>query len=99
MHARAARFEGLDPARIDEMVDGIKAQIESGERPPGLEDAKGLWLLVDRARGVNLSIVLFDSEEGLRRGDEALNAMSPPGGDGNRTRVEIFEVALRRELG
>ena len=40
-------------------------------------------------------ITFFDDEEALRRGDEALNAMSPSGG-GSRTAVEFYEVAIQR---
>ena len=41
-----------------------------------------------------MAISLFETEEDLRRGDETLNAMSPPGdGMGRRTSVEIYEVA------
>jgi hypothetical protein len=36
---------------------------------------------------------LFDSEDAMRRGDEALNALSP-GGGGQRTAVEFYEVPV-----
>ena len=93
MHARVATFnlgEGLD-----ETVSQIKGDVESGNRPPGLEDAKGVMVLVDRSSGKSIGITFFDDEEALRRGDEALNAMSPSGG-GSRTGVEFYEVAVQR---
>jgi hypothetical protein len=41
-----------------------------------------------------MAISLFATEEDLRRGHETLNAMSPPGdGMGQRTSVEMYEVA------
>ena len=41
-----------------------------------------------------MAISLFETEEDLRKGDETLNAMSPPGdGMGQRTSVEMYEVA------
>jgi hypothetical protein len=45
-----------------------------------------------------LGVTLFESEEDLRRGDEALNAMSPAVEAGQRrSSVEIYEVAHHRE--
>jgi hypothetical protein len=45
------------------------------------------------ARGLGIS--LFETEEDLRQGDEALNAMSPPTETGGgRTSVETYEVAV-----
>jgi hypothetical protein len=38
-------------------------------------------------------ITFFESEEEMRRGDEALNEMTPQGG-GRRTGVEFYEVGL-----
>ena len=95
MFARIARFEGGEP---DSMVDQVREDVAAGP-PPGLEDATGFWLLADRERGTSLGIVFFADEEGLRRGDEALNAMSPGEGAGRRSTVEIYEVLVREELG
>ena len=100
MYARVATFEGGDPARLAEEISASRDQIERGfESPPeGLEGAKGVWMLVDRKSGKGLGITLFESEEELRRGDEALNRMSPPAESGaKRTSVEFYEVAIRSE--
>ena len=99
MFARVARFEGGDPARIDESVEAVRNQIGS-ERPEGMEAAKEFLMLVDRQTGRELGIVFFESEEGMRRGDEFLNQMSPPVPDatGRRTAVEMYEVVLRQEV-
>jgi hypothetical protein len=91
MYARVARFQG-DPANMDGAIDRIRGEVESGTPPPGLEGAKML-MLVDRATGEAMGITLFDSEEALQRGHEALDAMSP-GMSGNRTDVEFFEVPV-----
>ena len=48
----------------------------AGDTPAGLEGAKML-MLVNRETGKGLGVTLFESEEAMRRGDEALNAMSP----------------------
>jgi hypothetical protein len=95
MHARVATFEHEN---VDQMVDEIRRDVESGDRPPGLEDAKGVMVLVDRDKGKSMGIVFFDDEEALKRGDEALNQMTP--GEGNRrTSVEFYEVPVQQMEG
>jgi hypothetical protein len=92
MYARVATFT-VDVAQIDEATTMVRKRIESGEVPPGLEGAKML-MLVDRGAGRGLGITLFESEDAMRRGDEALNAMDP--GDGSQRRsVEFYEVPLQ----
>lgn len=93
MHARVATFELGDG--LDQTINEIRSDVESGNRPPGLEDAKGVMMLVDRSSGKSIGITFFDDEDALKRGDEALNAMSPSGG-GSRTGVEFYEVAVQR---
>jgi hypothetical protein len=95
VYARVATFEG-DPANVDEAISQVRSDVESGNRPPGLEGAKGMMMLVNRQNGKGMGVVLFDSEEELRRGDEALTNMNPSGG-GRRTSVEIYEVAVRAD--
>jgi hypothetical protein len=92
MYARVATFES-DPSRIDEAIDMVRSSVESDETPEGLEGAKML-MLVDRETGKGLGVTLFDSEEAMRRGDEALNAMSP-GASERRTSVEFYEVPVQ----
>jgi hypothetical protein len=41
-----------------------------------------------------MGITLFESEEAMRRGDEALNAMNPRASE--RTSVKFFEVPVSR---
>jgi hypothetical protein len=96
MHARVATFDS-DPSGIDQMVGAIKKEVESGERPPGLEDAKGVLILVDREKGKTVGITLFDSEEALKRGDEALNNMNPDGPT-TRSSVEFYEVPIQQMM-
>jgi hypothetical protein len=92
MHARVATFES-DPASVDDAINMVREEVESGETPAGLEGAKML-MLVNRQTGKGLGITLFDSEEAMRRGDEALDAMSP-GRTERRTSVEFFEVPVQ----
>ena len=92
MYARVATFES-DPARIDEAIDLVRSEVESGDTPDGLEGAK-MMMLVNRESGKGLGVTLFESEEAMRRGDEALNAMSP-GATERRTSVEFYEVPVQ----
>ena len=91
MYARIATFES-DPANVDAAIKMVRKEVE-GNTPAGLEGAKML-MLVNRETGKGLGVTLFDSEEALRRGDEALNAMSP-GATERRTSVEFFEVPVQ----
>ncbi len=72
-------------------VARLRAAVDAGELPPELADAKFL-LLVDRASGGMLGVTLFESEEALRQGDEAMNA--GPGNAGSRSSVEFYEVPI-----
>ncbi|HVD55289.1 MAG TPA: hypothetical protein VNC17_00490 [Thermoleophilaceae bacterium] len=92
MYARIATFES-DPAKVDEAIEMVRGEVESGDTPQGLEGAKML-MLVDRQTGKGLGVTLFESEEAMRRGDEALNAMSP-GSSESRTSVEFYEVPVQ----
>jgi hypothetical protein len=92
LHARVATFEG-DPAKVDDAINLVRAEVESGDTPPGLKGAKML-MLVNRESGKGLGVTLFESEEAMRRGDEALNAMSP-GASERRTSVEFYEVPVQ----
>jgi hypothetical protein len=98
MFVRIARFEGGDPANVDETISRVRSMMDEGPTPPGLEDARRSMMLVDRQTGTGLGLTFFDSEDAMRRGDEALNQMTPPGDvTGRRTSVEMYEVAVDRE--
>jgi len=92
MHARIATFES-DAANVDDAIEMVRGEVESGETPAGLEGAKML-MLVNRETGKGLGITLFESEEAMRRGDEALNAMNP-GASERRISVEFYEVPVQ----
>jgi hypothetical protein len=103
MHARVAVFKGeagMEPAMADQVIEAIRRQVEANwDSPPeGLESAKEQLVLVDREGGNGLGITLFETEEDMKRGDEALNAMSPPDeATGRRTDVNFFELVLRKQ--
>ena len=91
MYARLATFES-DPASVDQAIAFVRDEVQ-GDTPPGLEGTKML-MLVDRETGRGIGITLFDSEDAMRRGDEALNAMNPTGSGERRTSVQFFEVPV-----
>jgi hypothetical protein len=95
MYARIATFES-DPERVDDAIKLVQEEVQ-GDTPEGLEGAKML-MLVNRETGKGLGVTLFDSEEAMRRGDEALNAMSP-GASERRTSVEFYEVPVETVTG
>ena len=98
MHARIATFEA-DPARADEAIAAARQQVETNwaNPPEGLETAKELFMLIDREHGRGLGITLYETEEDLQRGNEALNRMTPPAQGGRRTDVALYEVALHKQ--
>ena len=53
-----------------------------------------MLMLVNRETGKGVGVTLFESEDAMRRGDEALNAMNP-GGTERRVSVEFFEVPVQ----
>jgi hypothetical protein len=97
MYARIASFEGAGD--VDQAVEAVKARVEENwESPPaGLEAAKEMWMLMDRENKKGIGITIYETEDELRRGDEALNAMTPPNPDGQRSGVSFYEVALRKQ--
>ena len=105
MYARIARFEGGDVGKIDAQAEEMKRQMSaarSGDVPAGapaevhtlMETVTRFVELVDRRTGASAGISFCETEEDMRRADEALNAMSPEEGGGQRTGVEIYEVVV-----
>jgi hypothetical protein len=91
MYARVAKWEGADADGLRASADEINATSDQGP-PPGVP-AKKFLMLIDPEGGKSLSIVLFETEDDLRKGDETLNGMSPQRTDvGKRVSVETYEV-------
>jgi hypothetical protein len=95
MYARVATFES-DPSTVDDAIEMVRGEVQ-GDTPEGLEGAKML-MLVNRETGKGLGVTLFDSEDAMRRGDEALNNMNP-GGSERRVSVEFYEVPVETVTG
>jgi hypothetical protein len=88
--ARVVTFEGVSKDRMDEM----DREMSEGQPPEGFPSAE-LVALHDPEAEKALVIVIFESEDDYRRGDEILSAM--PAGDtpGRRTSVAKYNVASR----
>jgi hypothetical protein len=90
---RVATFEADKDA-----VAAMVKEISSAEGPPPNIPAKSIMVLADRENGTARIVVRFDSEENLRTGSEALDAMEPPPeASMRRISVEKFEVLLERQ--
>ncbi len=91
-YARVVTFQA-DDAAVEALVDEIK----SSDGPPPDVPATRITVLADRRAGKVIVSIRFASEEDLRSGGEALEAMSPPaGGSIERLSVESYEVVLDR---
>lgn len=92
MYARVARLEGSDADQLRRAAERMNAR--AGEGPPEGVPAKAFRLLIDPEGGRALAIAVFETEEDMRKGDQALNAMEPEEPIGRRTSVEMYEVAV-----
>jgi hypothetical protein len=88
--ARVVTFDGVSKDRMEEM----DRQMQEGDPPEGFPSSE-LIVLHDPDAEKALVLVIFQSEDDYRRGDEILNAM--PGSDtpGQRTSVTKYNVATR----
>jgi hypothetical protein len=88
--ARVVTFDGVSADRVAEMQRDMQAE----EQPEGL-NATEMIMLHDPDAERSLVILLFDSEDDYRQGDEVLNAM--PAGDtpGRRASVTKYQLAHR----
>ena len=88
--ARVVTFDGVSKERMDEM----DREMREGQPPEGFPSSE-LVVLHDPEAEKSLVIIIFDSEDDYRKGDEILNAM--PAGDtpGRRASVTKYDVATR----
>jgi hypothetical protein len=95
MYARVARWEGHDREAIRQFAQ----LINSSDGPPEGVPSSGILVLSDEDSGRSLVIGLFDTEDDLRAGDAALNAMDrPPEARGDISSIEFYEVTADRRL-
>jgi hypothetical protein len=89
--ARVVTFEGVTTDRIEE----LKKEMESGERPEGLNPSEML-VLHDADSSKSVAILFFENEDEYQRGHEVLEAMPAVDTPGRRTSVQRYDVAIRR---
>jgi len=95
MYARVAQWKGADAESMKATAAEIKAQAEAGDGPPPGVPSKEFLLLQDPEGGRVIAIMLFESEDDYRQGNEVLDSMSPPsGGLGERVSVDKYELAV-----
>lgn len=93
-YARVVTFDADDAA-----LDALLGEISSADGPPDGVPAKRITVLADRSAGKVLVAVRFGSEEDLRKGAEAFEAMSPPdAGKIRRVSVDSYEVVFERQI-
>jgi hypothetical protein len=88
--ARVVTFDGVSKDRMDQM----DREMKEGSPPEGFPPAE-LVVLHDPEAEKSLVVVIFETEDDYKRGDEILSAM--PAGDtpGQRTSVTKYNVAAR----
>ncbi len=92
-YARVVTFDADGPA-----LDALLKEIKSAGGPPEDMPAKRITVLADRSAGRVVVAVRFGSEDDLRKGAAALEAMSPPDvGNMRRVSVDVYEVVLEEE--
>jgi len=92
MWIRVARFEGGTAEGLDTEMARSK-EFGSDGLPPGLEGVTRVMEAINRAEGTGLAIIFCETEEDMRKADEALNNMSPPAeASGRRVSAGVYEV-------
>jgi hypothetical protein len=95
MYARVVRFTGVNPEQVAKVSD----QIKESDGPPPDVPAKSLKLLVDEDQSTAVVILYFETEEDLRKGSEALDAMDAGETPGTRASVDLCEVKVEMDAG
>jgi hypothetical protein len=88
--ARVVTFDGVSKDRMQEM----QKDMDEGQPPEGFPSAE-MIALHDPDAEKSVVILIFETEDDYKKGDEILNAM--PAGDtpGQRTSVTKYDVAMR----
>ncbi len=97
MYVRIARFDGGE-RNWDEFAEDVRGALHNGGKGTpveGMTDAiSRMMLFVDRESGKGANLIVCETEDEKRRTDAAFNAITPAGGRGPRTSVEIYEVLM-----
>lgn len=95
MYARVAIWEGMSPETMKSFSDMINRE----DRPPAGVPSTGITVLNQPDSGRSIVIGFFESEDDLRKGDEALRAMDrPPESSGDITSIEFYEVGVEKRM-
>ena len=102
MWVRVARFEGGTAEGLETEMARSKQVLEelgSGGLPPGLEGVTRVMEAINRPEGTGLAVIFCDTEEDMRKADEALNNMSPPAeASGRRVSAGVYEVMHDKDM-
>jgi hypothetical protein len=88
--ARVVTFDGVSKERMEEM----DREMREGQPPEGFPSSE-MVVLHDPEAEQSLVIIIFETEDDYRRGDELLNAMPAGETPGRRTSVKKYNVAAR----
>jgi len=88
--ARVVTFDGVSKDRMDQ----LDREMREGDPPEGFPSSE-LIVLHDPDTEKSLVLVLFESEDDYKKGDEILSAMPAPDTPGQRTSVTKYNVATR----
>lgn len=94
MYARVVRFTGVDADHVNE----VKKEIEDSDGPPPEIPAKGIRMMFDESQGTSVVVVFFETEEDMKKGNEALDAMDASETPGTRASVDICEVKASMDV-
>ena len=93
MFARMATFEVDDPRLIEGEIETTQRYTDGGLHSEGIP-AIGFLMMVDRAGGKVVEVLLFETEDDLRQGDASMNSMAPGKGSMHRVALELLEVPV-----
>jgi len=88
--ARVVTFDGVSKDRMDQ----LDREMREGDPPEGFPSSE-LIVLHDPDTEKSLVLVLFESEDDYRKGDEILSSMPAGNTPGQRTSVTKYKVATR----
>jgi hypothetical protein len=89
--ARVVTFDGVTKERMEE----LNREMEGGQPPEGFPSSAELIALHDPDAEKSLVIVIFESEDDYKKGDEILGSMPSGETPGQRTSVTKYNVATR----
>ncbi len=96
MYVRIAQFEA--PADDwDERIAEVRRRMQGDDNAEMRKLVTRSMMLVDRENGRGAGLFFCDTEDDLRKVDELLNNATPPPGGGQRTSVQMYEVAVDTE--